>query len=87
MSNFDAKTLRTLSSAKIRSGSKNKLNIARATIKALSMIHARRTLTTVDSKINNDKVDALSQVTTTPPASPKVSAPITEAKQSNGKAK
>ena len=32
-------------SAKIRSGSKNKLNIARATIKALSMLHARRTPT------------------------------------------
>ncbi len=48
-------------SAKIRSGSKNKLNIARATIKALSMLHARRT-SQVKTEEKADKADA---VTTT----------------------
>lgn len=48
-------------SAKIRSGSKNKLNIARATIKALSMLHARRTAvikTEVKSEEKTDKAEA-----------------------------
>ena len=53
-------------SAKIRSGSKNKLNIARATIKALSMLHARRTTATSEaSKEKNDGAQTETPITAT----------------------
>ena len=50
-------------SAKIRSGSKNKLNIARATIKALGMIHPRHTAT--GAPVHKEKKDKMETETLT----------------------